>query len=203
MGEKLISIVTGANRGIGFETARQLAIHGVKVILTARDTANGMEAANRLVEEGLDVDFHQLDVTNDEDIKELAADIREKFGRLNILINNAGIAIDDHFRSTDADLDLIRQTLETNLYGPWRLCQICIPLMKAQESGWIINVTSRMGSLDDLDEWAPGYRLSKAALNVMTKMMAIELEGWYQNPCSLSGLDKHGNGRRGGTWNGR
>jgi hypothetical protein len=75
--------------------------------------------------------------------------------------------------------------------------------MKAQESGWIINVTSRMGSLDDLDEWAPGYRLSKAALNVMTKMMAIELEGWYQNPCSLSGLDKHGNGRRGGTWNGR
>lgn len=97
MGEKLISIVTGANRGIGFETARQLAIHGVKVILTARDTANGMEAANRLVEEGLDVDFHQLDVTNDEDIKELAADIREKFGRLNIHINNAGIAIDDHF----------------------------------------------------------------------------------------------------------
>jgi NAD(P)-dependent dehydrogenase (short-subunit alcohol dehydrogenase family) len=97
MGEKLISIVTGANRGIDFETARQLAIHGVKVILTARDTANGMEAANRLVEEGLDVDFHQLDVTNDEDIKELAADIREKFGRLNIHINNAGIAIDDHF----------------------------------------------------------------------------------------------------------
>ena len=177
MNNKLVALVTGANKGIGFETARKLASHGVKVFLTARETTRGTEASNKLAGEGMDVCFQQLDVTNPDDIDRLAAFVEKEYGRLDILINNAGIAIDDHLNSTDADLDLVRQTLEVNLFGPWRMCQAFLPLMQKQDAGWIINVTSRMGSLDALEGWAPGYRLSKAALNAMTKMMAYELEG--------------------------
>jgi len=177
MNNKLVALVTGANKGIGLETARKLASYGMKVILTARDAARGTEACNKLAGKGMDVSFQQLDVTNSEDISRVATFVEREFGCLDILINNAGIAIDDQHNSTDVDLDLVRQTLEVNLFGPWRMCQTFLPLMQKQESGWIINVTSRMGSLDDLEGWAPGYRLSKAALNAMTKMMAYELEG--------------------------
>jgi NAD(P)-dependent dehydrogenase (short-subunit alcohol dehydrogenase family) len=177
MDEKLIGLVTGANRGIGFEITRQLAKNGITVIMTARDPSRGVEARQILVDEGLDVSFQKLDVTNGDEIDELFAYIEKEFGGLDILINNAAIAIDDDFNITEVDLDLVRQTLETNLYGPWRLCQVFLPLLKVHESGWIINLTSRMGSLDELDGWAPSYRLSKAALNTMTKMMAVELEG--------------------------
>lgn len=177
MNNKLVALVTGANKGIGFETARKLASHGMKVILTARDATRGTEASSKLAGKGMDVSFQQLDVTDSEDVNRVAAFVEKEFGRLDILINNAGIAIDDQHNSTDVDLDLVRQTLEVNLFGPWRMCQTFLPLMQKQDLGWIINMTSRMGSLDDLEGWAPGYRLSKAALNAMTKMMAYELEG--------------------------
>jgi len=177
MNNTLVALVTGANKGIGFETARKLASHGMKVILTARDAARGTEASSKLAGKGMDVSFQQLDITNPEDIDRLAAFVEKEYGSLDILINNAGIAIDDQFYCTDVDLDLVRQTLEANLFGAWRMCQAFLPLMQKQDSGWIINVTSRMGSLDALEGWAPGYRLSKAALNAMTKMMAYELKG--------------------------
>jgi len=169
--------VTGADKGIGFETARKLASHGVKVILTARDSKRGTAASKKLAGEGMDVTFQQLDITNPEDVDRLAAYVEKDFGSLDILINNAAIAIDDNYNSINVDLNLVRQTLETNLFGSWLMCQAFLPLMQKQDGGWIINVTSRMGSLDALEGWAPGYRLSKAALNVMTKMMACELEG--------------------------
>jgi NAD(P)-dependent dehydrogenase (short-subunit alcohol dehydrogenase family) len=172
-----VAVVTGGNRGIGLSICRGLAAKGVSVVLTARDEAKGRAAQRNLAEEDLPVRFHPLDVTDGESIEALSRHVREEIGRLDILVNNAGIAIDDGGEGVDIDLDVVRRTLETNLFGAWRLCQVFIPLMRKGRYGRIVNLSSGMGSLSGMGGRYPAYRISKTALNALTRILADELKG--------------------------
>jgi NAD(P)-dependent dehydrogenase (short-subunit alcohol dehydrogenase family) len=172
---KKIAVVTGANRGIGFEICRQLARSGVKVVLTARDKEKGTEAARKLQNEGLDILFYPLDVTNPENIHELAQWLEQTFSGVDILINNSGIDIDKDDTALQADINKIKETMETNTFGPLRLCQQLVPMMMKNNFGRIVNVSSGAGSFSEMGRAHPGYRISKTALNVVTKLLANEL----------------------------
>ena len=176
MAKNGIAVVTGANQGLGFEVCRQLAIKGVRVILSARNETKGKEAAESLKKEGLDVDFHQLDITDKKSIQRFAKYVKEKYGKLDILINNAGILIDSQDFCTTVDLDKVRKTFETNVCGALLTTQELIPLMQRSKNGRIINISSRMGALSFMGKGAPAYRISKAALNALTRTLAIELK---------------------------
>lgn len=178
---KRIAVVTGANRGIGFETCRQLAKREFQVVLTSRDESKGKAAANQLQQEGLDVINHVLDVTNHESVEQLAKFIREKFNRLDVLVNNAGVLLDYSGNSDgsifNAKIDTLRETMDTNVYGPLMLCQALIPLMKAENYGRVVNVSSGAGQLSDMTSGYPAYRISKTGLNALTRILANELKG--------------------------
>ena len=172
-----IALVTGANRGIGFETSKQLSQLGLKVILTARDHIKGEHATKELTDQGLDVIFYKLDVSDKESIVNIYNAIEKKFSRLDVLVNNAAILYDSNQSTINADLDIVSQALKTNLYGPWLLCQAFIPLMKRNNYGRIVNVSSGAGSLHYMDGGAPAYGISKVSLNALTKKLASELSG--------------------------
>ncbi len=172
-----IAVVTGANRGIGFEICWQLARLGMKVILTARDEEKGREAARRLQNEGLDVVFYLLDVTKEESIQRLAEWLEQTFARVDILVNNAGIFVDRNYTALQPDIGKIKETMETNVYGPLRVCKALVPIMRKNNFGRIINVSSGAGALSRMTTGEPGYRISKIALNVVTKLVANELLG--------------------------
>lgn len=178
---KKIAVVTGANRGLGLETCRQLARLGLTVILTARDPVRGAAGADKLQAQGLDVIFQSLDVTDPASIAQLGEFLAQKFGRIDVLVNNAGVFLDpldgddrDASSVLRADIDTLRTTMETNLYGPLRMCQALIPLM--QGSGRVVNVSSGMGQLSDMNGCCPGYRFSKTGLNALTRTLADELQ---------------------------
>ena len=139
-----VALVSGGNRGIGLEICRQLAGRGIAVILGSRDEAGGKEEAENLPG---NVVAHQLDVTDDESVDRLASSVEEEFGRLDILVNNAGISNDEGQRGEDADLDLVREALETNLLGAWRLCEIAIPFMRKGGYGRIVNISTGLAAL--------------------------------------------------------
>jgi NAD(P)-dependent dehydrogenase (short-subunit alcohol dehydrogenase family) len=172
-----IAVVTGANRGIGFEICRQLARRGIRVILTSRDAVKGEAAREKLAKAGLGVDFHQLDVTDADSIRRLASHVRQKYDRLDILVNNAGIYIDDRHSLLSVDMDVMRRTMETNAFGPLMLYQALVPLMKENGYGRIVNVSSGIGELSSLGRSYPAYRISKIVLNIHTRVLAGELEG--------------------------
>jgi NAD(P)-dependent dehydrogenase (short-subunit alcohol dehydrogenase family) len=177
MESKKIAVVTGANRGIGLEICRQLAREGVKVIFTSRDEGKGKAAVAELHGDGLDVVFHPLDVTDPDSVKRLAIDLKSEYGRLDILVNNAGV-MPEHGEAASvfkADVDLVRHTFETNALGPLRVSQALIPLMRGE--GRVVNVSSGMGQLAEMNGGYPGYRFSKTALNALTRILADELEG--------------------------
>jgi NAD(P)-dependent dehydrogenase (short-subunit alcohol dehydrogenase family) len=169
-----VALVSGGNRGIGLEICRQLAARGIAVILGSRNEEGGKEAAQKL---SGNVVVHQLDVADEESVGRLASFVEEEFGRLDVLVNNAGISNDQGQRGADADLDLVREALEANLFGAWRLCEMAIPLMQREGYGRIVNVSSGMGALDDMGGGSPGYRISKTALNALTRILASELRG--------------------------
>ena len=174
-----MALVTGANRGIGYEVVRQLAVNGVRIVLGARDVAKGKEAAEALAKKNLDVFPVELDVTNQSTVNKVADLVRSEFDRLDILVNNAGILIDETDRPSETDLSVVGTTLETNLLGPWRLCQAFLPMMKKQNYGRIVNISSGAGSLADMADslYAPAYSVSKTGLNALTIMLASELRG--------------------------
>jgi NAD(P)-dependent dehydrogenase (short-subunit alcohol dehydrogenase family) len=170
-----VAIVTGGNRGLGFETC-----NGFHVILTSRGEKAGKAAAAELVKEGLQAAFHPLDVTRQEDVDRLEAWVRKELGRLDVLVNNAGILIDDEAGSTSAfqvPVELIRRTVETNVYGTFRMCQKLIPLMREGGYGRVVNVSSGMGQLSEMNGGYPGYRISKTAVNAITRIFAEETQG--------------------------
>ncbi|RAO76418.1 SDR family oxidoreductase [Dyella jiangningensis] len=172
-----IALVSGANRGLGYEVARQLAAQGVTVLLGARKPLLGEKAARQLRREGGTVIPVKLDVTSTQDVRELAARIDGEYGRLDILVNNAGAYFDIDDDPSSVNIDLVRQALETNLIGAWQLTEAVLPLMQRHGYGRIVNVSSGCGAIDSEGSACPAYRVSKAALNSHTRMLATELAG--------------------------
>lgn len=173
---KRVAMVTGANRGIGLEICSQLGKAGYAVVLTARDPQKGAKAAQSLRREGLDVHFHPLDVTAPGAAREAAAFVEGELGRLDALVNNAAVSLDPEGFLETVDPDVMRQTLEANLLGALACCQAVLPVMRRQEYGRIVNVSSGRGSFTKLAAGGPSYRISKTALNALTVILADELK---------------------------
>ena len=168
-----VSLVTGANRGIGREVCRQLADRGHTVLLTARD-GSAAQAATSDVPGAVPL---RLDVTDAESIMAAADEVAHRFGKLDVLVNNAAITYDTWQRAISADLGVVREAAETNLYGPWQLVEAFLPLLRASEHPRIVNVSSESGSLTSMGGGTPAYTVTKAALNALTRMLAAELRG--------------------------
>jgi NAD(P)-dependent dehydrogenase (short-subunit alcohol dehydrogenase family) len=177
--EKKIALVTGANKGLGFETCRQLAQLGLSVILSARDINKGKTAAEQLVDRGLNVAFYHLDVPDRSHVDRIIYKVEKQFGRIDVLVNNAAILYDTWQSAVDADFDTVNEAIRTNLFGPWKLSQMCIPMMKRNKYGRIVNVSSGAGSLHYMTGGTPAYSVSKAALNALTRILAAELRGTH------------------------
>ncbi len=170
-----VALVTGSNRGIGFAVAKGLLKKGISVILTSRRESDGKEAVAKLSHEN--VCYHPLDVTSHESVDELATFVETEFGRLDILINNAGINYDTWQHVANADLTNVQETMDTNLMGPWRMTQAFLPLMQRNNFGRIVNVSSGAGEWSALTGGTPGYSISKVALNAMTISFARHVKG--------------------------
>jgi NAD(P)-dependent dehydrogenase (short-subunit alcohol dehydrogenase family) len=166
------ALVTGANRGIGRETARQLAERDHDVIVTARDEAKAIVTAEEIGGRPL-----QLDVSDPGSIERAAAAVTEEPGMLDVLVNNAGIGTDFGVSGTEPDFDAIQRGLDTNFFGAYRLTIALLPLLRRSEHPRVVNVSSGMGAISEMGGWSPAYRVSKAALNAMTRILSTELEG--------------------------
>ncbi len=176
--QERIAVVTGANRGIGFEICRQLARQGLTVVLTSRGAAKGRAAVKALRDDDLALDDHPLDVTSPSSIKALAGYLDERYGRLDVLVNNAGVLLDPRgSRMLDAKPKTFHDTFETNFFGPLLLAQALAPLMRKNRYGRIVNVSSGLGQLSDMGSGTPAYRISKTALNALTRILAAEFTG--------------------------
>jgi NAD(P)-dependent dehydrogenase (short-subunit alcohol dehydrogenase family) len=177
MAEQRIALVTGGNRGIGLEICRQLAKLGTRVILGSRDTSKGAAAARDLSAAGLAVEMRELDVSDEDSIRECMRWIRREIGRLDILVNNAGIMVEEDDANPEHEIKIIRDTMQTNVYGALFLSRLATPIMKSRRYGRIVNLSSGMGSLSEMGAGYIAYRMSKAALNVITRVLAAETEG--------------------------
>lgn len=171
-----IAIVTGANRGIGLEVVRQLAQHGMTVILGSRDLEKGEAAAAPLAEDGLEVLPRKLDVVDGDSIAALATQVDQEFGHLDVLVNNAGILYDTWQKPSTANLDTVQEAIATNLFGPWQICKAFVPLLRRSQHGRIVNVSSGAGSIATMGSSTPAYSVSKAALNAFTRTLAADLD---------------------------
>jgi NAD(P)-dependent dehydrogenase (short-subunit alcohol dehydrogenase family) len=177
MAEQRVALVTGGNRGIGLEICRQLAASGNKVILGSRDAAKGVTAARELAAAGLPVETRHLDVSSAKSISECMNWVRRDVGRLDVLVNNAGIMLEEGDAEALEELEMIRETMQTNVYGPLLLSRLSVPIMKSRRYGRIVNLSSGMGSLTEMGAGYIAYRLSKASINVVTRVVAAETEG--------------------------
>jgi NAD(P)-dependent dehydrogenase (short-subunit alcohol dehydrogenase family) len=175
--ESPLVVVTGGNRGIGFEICRQLAARGAHVVLTARSPDAGKTAAAKLTAGQSTVEFEVLDVTNPESVFQLRDYLEPAFGRLDVLINNAGIITEENAAGLEVKMASVRTTLETNTLAPLHLSQTLVPLLKRSRAGRIINMSSGMGALSEMAGGYAAYRISKTALNAVTCILAAELQG--------------------------
>jgi NAD(P)-dependent dehydrogenase (short-subunit alcohol dehydrogenase family) len=164
------ALVTGANRGLGRETARQLAERGYDVIVSARDPAKAREAATALGGRAL-----ELDVADPPSVERAAAEVSADPGRLDVLVNNAGVGLDFGVSGVEPDFDAIQRTLETNFFGAYRLTVALLPLLRGSEHPRVVNLSSGAGGITEMNGWMPGYRVSKAAMNAMTRILSTEL----------------------------
>ncbi|MEW6740933.1 MAG: SDR family oxidoreductase [Nitrospirota bacterium] len=185
MSSKLIALVTGANKGLGFETSRQLAKMKIKVLMGARKESKGRTAAKKLQSEGLDVEFILLDITKSEHIKRVRKYIEEHFSKLDILVNNAGmVSPEEPLVSNSVETvspKALRQTFDVNFFGAVELTQALLPLIKKSGAGRIVNVSSILGSLayqsEESNDFKPfAYDASKTALNQFTIHLAAALK---------------------------
>ena len=196
--DERVAIVTGSDRGIGFEVCRELGARGYQVVLTSPDLVKGQKAATKLQGQGLAVVYHVLDLLNERHLRTLQAFILKKFGRVDVLVNNAGVMLDGgrsqregilvrRVKSVSRKLDfgeapgildvggdIVLGTLEVNLLGALRMCQSFVPMMIKAGYGRVINVSSRLGQLHTMSdaEKVPAYQISKTALNAVTRLVA-------------------------------
>jgi NAD(P)-dependent dehydrogenase (short-subunit alcohol dehydrogenase family) len=182
------ALVTGANKGIGFEIAKALRTQGVDVIIGARDRSRGAEAARTL-----ETDFVQLDVTDDESVARAANEVESGGTALDILVNNAGVLLElDHRDPTSVPIELVRRTFDTNVFGAIRVTNAFLPLLRRAPAARIVNVTSRLASLSRALENTPShliflaYNSSKTALNAVTLQYALALRG---TPIKINSVD--------------
>jgi NAD(P)-dependent dehydrogenase (short-subunit alcohol dehydrogenase family) len=171
---KRVALVTGGNRGLGLEVCRQLAGLGHTVLLGSRHTGKGKAAARDLAG---DVRVVPLDVANPRAATHAVRDALDRFGRLDVLVNNAGVHYDSWQTAATADWRIVREAFDTNLFGAWRLMQAVVPAMRGAGWGRIVNVSSESGSLASMSAGTPAYSTSKAALNALTRVFAAELLG--------------------------
>ncbi len=169
-GRQLVCLVTGGNRGIGREACRQLAGRGHTALLTARSADAAAVAAREVGAVPL-----RIDVTDAASVVHAARWVGERYGKLDVLVNNAAITYDTWQRAVDADLAVVREAAETNLYGPWLMVQEFLPLLRASDHPRIVNVSSEAASLVGMGGGTPAYTASKTALNALTRMLADEL----------------------------
>lgn len=176
-------LITGANRGLGFETARQLGAKGYKVYLGARNEEKGKIAAEILLKLGYNVEFIKLDVTKTSDIRNLHDRLKKNSESIDILINNAGVFLESSGPTDTSEASvfkvdpvIILKTIEANTMGPLKLIQSIVPLMIEKNDGRVINVSSQMGALSEMGPFWPGYRMSKTALNALTQIVSAEVE---------------------------
>lgn len=172
-----VVLVSGANRGIGLEVARQLAAAGHTVVLGSRSADKGAEAARRIAGRDGTIVPAQLDISDPASVAAAADQVRRFHGRLDVLVNNAAVDYDTDQRAVTADLDRVRRDLDTNLLGTWRLTQTVLPLLRDSHHGRVVNVSSGAGALTDMAGGTPAYSISKAAVNALTRMLADELRG--------------------------
>lgn len=179
---KKVALITGANKGIGFEIARQLGQENHTILMGARDAERGEQATETLRSEGFDAHFVSLDVTDEASVAAAATTITEHFGRLDVLVNNAGILLDD-LPPSRLPMATLRRTFDTNVFGVVRVTQAMLPLLRRSETARIVNIGSAMGSLtltsdpDNLRSsyWLLAYAASKSALHAVTVQFANEL----------------------------
>lgn len=176
--DQRVAVVTGANRGIGKEIAHQLAQKGLTVILTSRDESKGLKVVEEFQKDHLPVRVHVLDVTSSKSIQTFVDFMTREIGRCDVLVNNAGIFPDRMDSSIfNAKIETIRNAMDTNVYGPMMLCQALIPLMRKNGYGRIVNLSSGMGQLTDMNGGCPAYRISKTSVNAVTRIFNDELLG--------------------------
>jgi NAD(P)-dependent dehydrogenase (short-subunit alcohol dehydrogenase family) len=176
--DKQVALVTGGNRGIGYELVRQLALKGFKVILASRDPEMSHKAAQKLKESNLDVSFVVMDVDNQESISQAANKVNERYGRLDVLINNSGVYLEENKKLVAMDPSILERTMKTNFFGAYHVIRSFIPLMEKRGYGRIINVSSEYGAMSDMTYPGVGaYKLSKFALNGLTRLVAAEING--------------------------
>jgi len=172
-----IALISGANRGLGLEIGKQLLEIGWNVVFTARNMHEGRPLVNKLRETWKTAWYHQLDVTDEQSIIDVADYVEDTCGRLDVLINNAGIMIEENHRAMDMELEDLHKTMATNFYGPLMLTRTMVPSFKESKDARVINISSRMGQLSGMGGGHAAYRISKAALNALTVVLARELEG--------------------------
>ncbi|CUB16607.1 3-oxoacyl-[acyl-carrier-protein] reductase FabG [Bacillus subtilis] len=176
--DKQVVLVTGGNRGIGYELAKQLGVNGFNVILASRDPVLGPEAAQKLRASGLDVSFVLIDVEDQESIRQAVITVNEQYGRLDVLINNAGVYLDKNEKLLYMDPSILEKTMAINFFGAYHVMRSFIPLMEKQGYGRIINVSSEYGAVSEMSDQGVGaYKLSKLALNGLTRLAAAEIKG--------------------------
>ena len=169
-----VAIVTGGNRGIGYEVCKELSGAGCSVVLTSRNEIDGKNAIVSIHDHD-NISYHKLDVTNIKDISYLRDWILKTYGRLDILINNAGIYLDEGVSVFEVDEKIIHETLAVNFYGAFQMCKAFVPIMKQNGYGRIVNISSGYGAMNEMAGYQAAYRISKASLNALTLIMADEL----------------------------
>ncbi len=174
---KRVAIVSGGNRGIGLEVCGRLAASGLHVVLGSRSAEAGEAAARSLAARGLVVEPHPLDVTEDESVRSLVEHVERALGGADVLVNNAGLLLDEDGDVLAVELQHFRDCIETNVYGPLRLAQALMPAMISRGYGRVVNVSSGAGQISSMSDYAPPYSLSKAALNALTRLLASAAQG--------------------------
>ena len=178
MSEQKIALVTGANRGLGKACVKHILKDGHIAILTSRNERKGQQAMDEVIKERGKENLHyfQLDVQSSQSIQKCMQQVKEKFGRLDWLINNAGYNYDTQQKAIDPDLEKCQKTMDINFFGPWRMTTAFLPLLRKSDSGRVVNVSSSSGQFSDMGGGTPAYSTSKSALNALTIKLAAELE---------------------------